>query len=39
MFTHGIITNYDWIRDFVYTLIVDVDYSEYLEPLHKDLPE
>ena len=38
MFTTEFIKNYDKNRDFDYTIVADVDYSEYLQPLHKDLP-
>lgn len=36
MFTNDSVINYDKFSDFVYTLIVDIDYPEYLQPLHKD---
>ena len=35
---HDFITKYSKNRDFGYTLIVDVDYPEYLQTLHKCLP-
>ena len=38
MLTHDFITNCNKSSDFVYTIIVDADYREYLQPLPKDLP-
>ena len=38
VFTHDFIIDYDKFSDFGDTLIVDIDYPEYLQPLHKDLP-
>ena len=35
---HDFIINYIKNRDFGYKLIADVDYQEYLQPLHKGLP-
>ena len=35
MFIHGFL-NYSRNSNFGYTLIVDVDYVEYLQPLHND---
>lgn len=34
---HDFIVSYNKKSDFGYTLIVDVDYPEYLQPLHRDL--
>ena len=38
MFTRNVIINYDENSDFSRTLLVDIDYPEYLQPLNKDLP-
>ena len=37
IFTNDFVINYNKNSDFGYTLIVYVDYPEYLQPLHKDL--
>ena len=37
IFTDDFIINYNKNSDFDYTLIVYVDYPEYLQSLHKDL--
>ena len=37
IFMHDFIVSYNKKSDFGYTLIVDVDYPEYLQPLHRDL--
>ena len=37
-FTPKFIINYDENGDINYTLVFDVDFSEYLQPLHTDLP-
>ena len=37
IFTDDFIINYNKNSDFGYTLIVYVDYPEYLQSLHKDL--
>ena len=38
MFTYNFITKYDKFSDFGYALIINVDYPEYLQKLHKELP-
>ena len=38
MFTHDFIINYGKFSDFGYALIIHVDYPEYLQKLHKELP-
>lgn len=38
MFTPNIILNYEVKCDIYYLLIVNVEYSVHLQPLHKDLP-
>ena len=37
IFMHDFVISYNKKSDFGYTLIVDVDYPEYLQPLHRDL--
>ena len=37
MFTYDFIINHDKFSDFGYTLIVGVEYPEYLKLLHYDL--
>ena len=38
MFTYNFITKYDKFSDFGYALIINVDYPEYLQQLHRNLP-
>ena len=38
IFTQDFKTSYDKNSDFGYTLVVDVDYPEYLQVFYRDLP-
>lgn len=38
MYTSDFIMNYDKNSDFGYTLLADVDYREYLQAFHQNLP-
>ena len=38
MFIFDSITNYNEEKNFGYTLMVDVDYPVYLQPICRDLP-